>query len=115
MTISVPECAHGEKNGHTCNIVENSEDKFHTRRFILTSMSTVCCTIFLQETNPVWLPYVMKYPESNHCKMVGASKVDIEQEADEMSVVLVPYTVVCPGTVMIWVWVNKLGEWFGTC
>lgn len=43
----------------------------------------------------------VRYPESDHDEVIGASQVDEKEEADKVAVIVEANAVVHPGTVMI--------------
>jgi hypothetical protein len=55
----------------------------------------------MRGSHPVVSPKGIKDPASKHGDMVGAGKVDKEEEADEVPVIVETDTVVYPRAVMI--------------
>ena len=55
----------------------------------------------IMDTYPVSHPIWIKYPSCDHSDVVGASNVNKEEEANEMSIVEMPHAIINPRTMMI--------------
>lgn len=52
-------------------------------------------------TDPIPGTHGIEYPSSHHCKVIRASKINIEKKPKEVPVVEVPDAVVYPRTVVV--------------
>lgn len=54
-----------------------------------------------KKPNPVASAHSVEDSSCYHYEMIGTRKIDVEEESEEVAVVVVPYAVVDPRTVMV--------------
>ena len=96
----LPEDADCKQYRNACRIVQNYEYQLAAARFLLRSSHEESSTQLRQEAYPE--SRAIQHSLCEHDEMICARDIDVEEEADEVSVIVVTDAVVHPRAVVVW-------------
>ena len=99
---NVPKSAHSKKDGNAGNIIKNHKYKFYSIRALLSNkVKQPRKQRENQATYPVSCIHSVYGSSNDHGDVIRTRNIHEEKKTNEMSVIIVTYTVIDPGAVVI--------------